>query len=1661
MLNHSSAESRDQPAEIAGALSHCLSAPIPRHQIAPRTHVVTDVAEQLEAHKAVYVHGGHGTGKTTVLHMYARSNNHSTISVFLPANGVGMATPQFVRQEFVPQMRFLLGEKQQEDLTLLESESIYNHLAGRLARRSKQSIGPVTFLIDGFGDQSPEFQDTLLKSVLPLSYAQADFRLLLSGTPNTLPSLNAIRLQYALLQLGGLSDAECEPLLVDHVKHSEERHALLRAIGNGHPGRLRQSILGLRRGEDIESVIEQAKESYEELVRLEIDHALSLGEDSGAILAVLAYSRRPYTSAEIAQVSDLPVSVVETRLGQLSLASLGRDGWRLATPFHQEVARLRQQGIRLNVTDRLIQLSLKERSNPMEYVLAAGYLQDAERHDDIVDLLSAKNLTDILEHVEDFHTAEELCGLGVGSAIDRGHTAQGFRLALSAGVASSLREPTSLATIVSALCTLDQAAQALELITAIPMLPDRLALFARVGRHESEVGNRLPQGVLDQVDTLIERVGPQLSPEAALAIGADLFSFYAAAAIRLARHAASNNGNQEAPHDFLRVIALRSGPKRNPTGIEQPQKDQAFRDLLDENSRALLNALDNATHQGSLYAVLESTGLLEDDEALPLLESLAPTIVRRSASDARKLLRHIATSMLGGSHLRMPRMRALGSILEALLIVQNSVRVDDLAAELQAIATSDNSAPSADVLHLQIHIELLKDQPSELQLTNHVKRATELSDLSTRLEALASAFTAATARYAALPNPSLSSLIEDLRVRLIATTSQVLQETGDHEAVLTRPLQIIARANVELALELAEHANTKDRREALRELVVAEHLESPNSLGNSFPTCLAIIQNTQDAAARWRLLDACIATVRSFGNQAFDRNICKLLQWLVDQICIVEPKRSRLELLVSLASAVQSEYSSYEFNQGSLLQQIVELSKHETRPWILLDSIAELGRKRIAQGDAKAIVVDTVLSVINHAQITSEHATRTYGLYLSIALTAASNASSKGVLTQDDLSRLEALLQRLDDLPDRLSLLERFCMQLWALRQTKQFEDAVDAMIVPLLDEAKRSSHDLYVSLVAIASPALYARSTELLASYTQDARFSESDKEAIWHRVLEAVVRRQSLEEPFYIGGEMARELTYTDVLQLLSTAQHVSDESAVYRCIRAISSSVNRYPTALSREQLDYVSTRCDDLILKKLPQSTGIQHEGYLLLAQAQVCRIREQTLKGAALDAIAKRARGIPNVSDRAYVLAELALLTGPEKQRRRLLSEAEALVEDITTDLERVDRLCTIADSYRTFDTEAAKKAVERTWGHLVLSNQEEGMDARQMRRRIVDVAYSISPAFARNLANKLDADVARKARREIASRTSVLEARDSALGSKANAQNFTPSVLTSGLWEVLKKLRSGDMKAPPRPDAILRDAYSVMQKSIDRSYPAVALYVESVSRSFGKPEILADLARVTLDATLDNLDFFTASLSRVRGRANELQSTSRSSDLDSITIAPKDRDAATSFIRSWLERHASEQIVLVDRYFGTDELGFVLDCMMACPLVPISIVCGFEGRGMNTVSIAENMAQHWRRISDQPPPKCTFYVTSLVADEGSGSQPRMPFHDRYLFGDTHALSLNSSLNGLGREHVTTISSTNNSERERMWNEAVSPLLNGARRIFGKSISTMVFDLGNE
>ncbi len=1650
--------------EIENTSTHSLTFPPLPTRLVERENLTSQIMTVLDRSSMAFVYGEQGIGKTVLLAQFTQENPKSGISVFLKPNSIGITNLSTIRREIYTQSRYILNNRIL-DVHGDPSEEVYHSTLAHLARRAKQSLGRIYFIIDGFGEQTVDYQAVILRSVLPLGMAPGEFKYVLSGL--SIPhSLNQIKADYEAINVYGFSDFECHHLLEDLKIEDSVRTDLIRAVRGGHPGRLAIIRRELKQGADPTEMVSRARAEYQEMIGLEWSRAIVAHPNSKRLLAALAYARADYTPEELAIVTEFCVSDVNQMLSAIPFIVEAKQGWRLATPLHQEYAQNQIQDLQYQVLDGLAKLTLNPKAGAPNYAVAVEYMAESARHDDILSLVTPEVLAAVVDRNQDFTIAEQLSQRAVEAARALGHLGSEFRMNLLSSTAHTLRDTQARATSIKTMANLGKFDEAYELAASCPILTERFMLLAHVGRRQKEEIGATRADIVSGIDLLIEVVVSSLSESARVSAGIDLFVFHPRAAVLLAKLSAQLAKNGESPDRFLATIAIAASLVRG------KQRDvEAFDTLLaeveSESSKSFLSAIAQASAAKSLLTVLDETGMWEDESALPFLEKIGPAIARRGADEAVQVLDRISSSVISASSLRLPRIRALSTVLSAARRSASAAELMPALGRIDTIAEAETTRPTLDAITIRLEliaVRALSLPGSELvaELEKVADVCASIEDIALRLEGYATLYSIV-CEFESKVKIADASLEGRIQQQVLALAEIVVKTTAIHELSLERPLRIIARSNLPLALKLSDTANTVRRKGLLRKISIVEHLESIHSLRNNIDVALEQIENTPLDSHRERLVQA----VLSFIGEMPSTKRCHAvgaLDWIYKQIKSLSSPQTRTSLLVELlhlipvGNNVTSELMPAPPSANALHKNITVTIFENLRfidaPWKILSLIGEIGRFIDIYSEQLNVLDSVMAETIDHANISSSDINQEYKMALQLAIIAVAGATSMGLASPYDLQRLEAAVKRLPQAIDQIAALEQLIVRLWKFGSHKELRDVAERLLIPTLEELPSDTAlGLKSEALIVAAPSLFIYDYSVFQAELE--MLSPADKQAAWLRTSETLMRKQSVADPFS-DQSFAVSFNYKDALQLLDALEQCNLDGQIVRGVGVLHRSIERFNTSMSRIQKAGVLKRAREVIEKKLPSPDGILHEGYKIWAEALILKSEKNGLKGSDLDGLAKRARNIPNVSDKCFVLTVLGELASRIDDKRKQLAEAEKLAAHIEAGHERLERLCHIAETYAAFDPPSAKRVLLQTWPAMNTTTNP-WRDVLSTQQRAIDLAYSISPEFAQELSIVLDDDSARQARRLVDRRAEFLANRNQILGSGKNLSLSQPSIgKTDGeaVWEALGAINAG-RALPLQPQDVLDKTQGLLEKGLRAGFPASALFVECATSARGKKEYRETLMRDVVDATLDGVEFLFTSFRKIRG-VGEIKTDRHFEGGDvGAVFGNGDRSAAMKYLRDWLEANATERIVFADGYFGVNEVDFLSLCLEACPRVPVYIITGLIGaeKGLDGMTVDEALELAWKRISDQPAPQCTVHVVGLRPSKKS------PLHDRFLFGDTAAIALGTSFSGFG-SRVAAITPVDSKSQVDLLSRYIEPILRGEVKIDGHRVTSSKFELGS-
>jgi hypothetical protein len=226
-------------------------------------------------------------------------------------------------------------------------------------------------------------------------------------------------------------------------------------------------------------------------------------------------------------------------------------------------------------------------------------------------------------------------------------------------------------------------------------------------------------------------------------------------------------------------------------------------------------------------------------------------------------------------------------------------------------------------------------------------------------------------------------------------------------------------------------------------------------------------------------------------------------------------------------------------------------------------------------------------------------------------------------------------------------------------------------------------------------------------------------------------------------------------------------------------------------------------------------------------------------------------------------------------------------------------------------------------------------------------------------------------------------------------------------WDALGRVNAG--RLAPKSGAELRVyVEAVASLPLHQAYPVLAWAIGNLRAKTEDTDQALTTLKPFLEASLVVAELGSSLTIADRGMpsAGSHQRTNVS------PIGVGQVDSAHRIVTEWIDKHVRDTCLIVDAYFAPQDMWIVQKIAYRSPKCRIVVLTGTAGHNGSGVSARQAYRDGWRHISDDPCP----WLEIVVVECSKTSQ--CPMHDRALFANTVALTMGTSVGGLGwRESV--------------------------------------------
>jgi hypothetical protein len=549
----------------------------------------------------------------------------------------------------------------------------------------------------------------------------------------------------------------------------------------------------------------------------------------------------------------------------------------------------------------------------------------------------------------------------------------------------------------------------------------------------------------------------------------------------------------------------------------------------------------------------------------------------------------------------------------------------------------------------------------------------------------------------------LHSLAE---AELTKATQELLQVTAFHDTVFSGIVRALAVTRLDLAIQIALSLNTEPRRDAsLVELIDARMAtEHPQGgLANVRQVLNRIANPDERAEAIFKALDR-TRRRRSipveWGTQ--------VLQFLDPIKSIIDPEvRCRCLTRVYFIQAT-TDRDQHEKSIAAVMEQLVASLKAIDNGWEQVRAAfsAAAFLAPLSADHARALL-QFADAAKHNALLQTENAAGAYIGTILLAFTAYAGLLRKGIADDQDVRRLEELVNRIPSNGERAGVWADLALRAYATNKPQLAQRIVNEHVRPLLQILRSENIEYASQIVARVFPALYCC---FPVSARDDLRpLPEHLQDLAQFLTCRFIFRRHGEFDPFDTSPNAVFDVDYDRAMQVCELVEQMHRDDIAYFALRDLVYSLShpRQRDRLSREQTATLVAKISEFVERKFPNLRYIKHEGYRICVRALVERLRRQP--AAVWDNLGVDAQGLPNVSDKVFVLCEIAsACQSRERQKGRdLLELAHQIAQTIPCVYDRVARTAMVAKEACEIDPGFGKRLLESGMKLALTSGSDE------------------------------------------------------------------------------------------------------------------------------------------------------------------------------------------------------------------------------------------------------------------------------------------------------------------------------------------------------------------
>lgn len=1590
-----------------------------------RDNFLIQIESLLDNNKVLFIDGEEDAGKTTLLSDFLKKNYSNSVSVFFRTlNKIDYDIDYFF-ENVNSQLEFILNNSF-ADTRINNTIHEFRSLLYLLRKKYKNKNKKFYFVIDGLESSSTQNIE-LLKDILDSIPMDDDFvKLLITGSQNNYRNKidTFSKCSNDSITVLGFNKEECSKFIgIENETIIEQ----IFKVTKGFPGRLKTIKRLIDKGIELDQISET--ETYNNYINLDCQEVDLKAEDKVVLMSILSFSEENFTIEQLASILELNSIDVTKMVSEIPILD-SNDKVSFVSNSHKKFFINRLRNNKSSTKELLIKFYTDSNTITSKYELFKIFSEN-NQYSKVQDIVDENFITSLIENTGSLQKVNDSIEKVFEASTQLKNYSSIFKYSLIGSIINELDSYTFWESEIIARLAIGDYSGAINLAESAVLKVDRLRLLSMIARKQKE-SNKIVDPTLSNI---INELYKTIDLSSLGNVIYDIVSNLIYAIPNLAVEIIENSSSEKKSTNINSwIIAKLSFAAINSLEEDGDKKIDAINKLNNPETEKINRAISFMVGNYSCEKVISEVKKLEDpNEKIRFLRLwLSNNKFEGNDDDKAKIINFSIDVIIKSSSEITISFEILKDFTAQLPNIKNYDVKFKLLERFRTLESSINDiGQSKDKFVYELNIfqtqyKLSEDKGTYL-LNQIIKNVENIDDLLVKLESYSEIYS----KLMFYQNVDIKKKKTFVYHKINELSTELLSQSANHYQSLMNVLDTISSVDPLLALDVIRKVNTIVSRDRLRLNVLEGYLK--NSIGkidfNKIKTIQIEIESKSFKEFLVKLLLERLNEAKSLPKEVIEN-----LLFFTNQIKLFYTSPiDRLDCYILFFKIVnKNEYWKKNLTNG--IKGVINLEFNKIgREWQKIDYAYKLCFELVD------VDKNYAKEKFDEGEKTKENTWLDSGFIAQVYINILSLTIKcfEGILlNKDNFEKEYQILEKLiSDLPseqDKTILWTQLAISSYLNNKIEFSKKIYDKFIFPnftILDNKSFKNEDSLETMILVK-----IFNSDLATDMIK--KMSYFFKEECCNIIADFYLSKKN---PFYYyeGDVLNNKVELQDIYNTISILELCELDNNIYLIIDEIC-KLEIIKTLTKLQLLDIVD-KLNKIIDKKLPDQKNIKHDGYKIIAKLKVKLLNKQDKN---FEELFNAAQNLNNVSDRLFVnytfLESIPFAKINFINKKDLFDNVVKDLNSLPNNYEFVDRVSQISETMFKAERLEWKKIIDKAF--LFSKEIEEGSEAYNFQRKMIDSIYRVDEQVAKDLINSIDKENNdSKQKRLLKKYYDTLEMSNKIKNNKTIQQKEKEDsrVVINGLRKALGSLNSGKTSVKKIPEVV---------KYLDIGYKTPLLECVSIFSYY-----FANCAKTQFTKNSDqdiskindsNFYEIVKSLNLIqflsRKRKTDIENNRKNfieNNFNSNFISrPGSREEALNYLRDWIMDQAEDFIIIADPYFSESDIDLLKYIKQTDDKITVQIL---TNQGNSDNEVQQKYIDYWKKISDEEAP-ITKVTLCWIPDDGNNT----PFHDRCLITKNSALRIGTSIKSLGIKKDSEISVMELAEINTLLDDSLSGFLNG-------------------